>query len=67
MWMDAYVQQVLIRQQIAESTRAATLRHLVREAETSRAGRPWWPSVQRSVRAAVTRWARRPAARVAVR
>jgi hypothetical protein len=67
MWMDAYVQQTLIRQQIDESNRTAALRHLVRAAESARARRPWWPSVQRLVRGAVTSRPRRPAARVAVR
>jgi hypothetical protein len=67
MWMDAYVQQTLIRQQIEESNRTAALRHLVRAAQSARARRPWWPGLQRFVRACLTVKPQRPAARVAVR
>lgn len=47
MWMDAYVQQTLIRQQIAESNRTAALQHLVRSAKPSRARTPWWTAIVR--------------------
>jgi hypothetical protein len=67
MWMDAYVQQILIGQQIAESNRTAALNHLVRSARSAQAQRPWWAAIQRFVRSAAARSSRRPAARVAVR
>lgn len=67
MWMDAYVQQTLIRQQIAESTRIAALRHLAHSAKPPRARMPWWAAIQRFVRNAAASWPRRPAERVAVR
>jgi hypothetical protein len=67
MWMDAYVQQTLIRQQIAESDRTAALRHLVRCAKASRARTPWWTAIVRFVQRAAASWPRRPARRVTVR
>lgn len=67
MWMDAYVQQTLIRQQIAESTRTAALRQLMQSARPPRARMPWWAAIRRFVRNAATSWPRRPAERVAVR
>ena len=64
MWMDAYVQQTLIRQQIAESNRAAALQHLVRRAKPSPARRPWWTAIVRFVpRAATGAWKVSSAAR----
>ena len=56
MWMDAYVHEILIRQQIAESEQQAARQHLVRGA------RP-----RRRIRDMVTRLARRLAARRIVR
>lgn len=67
MWMDMYVQQTLIRQQIAESNRTAALRHLVRSARAAGERRSWWATIQRFVRSAAAAWPRRPAARVALR
>ena len=67
MWMDAYVQQTLIRQHIAESDRAAAVGHLVRLAQSSRPRRPWRAVIQRFVRIAAASRPRRPAERVAVR
>jgi hypothetical protein len=67
MWMDAYVQQTLIRQQIAESNRTAALRHLVRSAKPSRARTPWWTAIVRFVSRVAASWPRRPAERAAVR
>lgn len=67
MWMDAYVQQTLIRQQIAESNRTATLRHLVRSAQSARPRTPWWATIQRFVRSAVVGSSGHPAERAAVR
>ena len=67
MYMDAYVQETLIRQQIAESDRAAALRHLVRLAQSSRPRRPWRAVIHRFVRSAAASWPWRPAERVAVR
>jgi hypothetical protein len=68
MWMDAYVQQILIRQQIAESERVAAMRHLLRSAEPPRTRSPWWATViQLFARSAAASWRRRTAERVAVR
>jgi hypothetical protein len=67
MWMDTYVQQTLIRQQIAEADRTAALRHLLRSAKPPRPPRPRRAVVQRLVRSAAASWRRRPAERVAVR
>jgi hypothetical protein len=67
MWMDVYVQQILVRQQIAESDRAAAVRHQLCLAKSAHVRRPWRLVVQRLVRSAVRsrRW--RTAERVAVR
>ena len=67
MWMDTYVQQTLIRQQIAESNRSAAMRHLVRSAKPSRARPPWWNAIVRFVARAAGSWRRRPAAQAAIR
>ena len=67
MCMDAYVQETLIRQQIADSNRTAALHHLVRSARSSRARTPWWTAVVRFVSDAGVSWPRRPAARAALR
>jgi hypothetical protein len=67
MWMDAYVQETLIRQQIAQSDRTAALRHAVRLAQSSRPRRRWPAIIQRLVRSAAAAWPRRPAEGVAVR
>jgi hypothetical protein len=67
MWMDAYVQQTLIREQIAESNRMAARQHLVRSGTSTRARSPWWAAMQRLVRSAAALSSRRPAERVAVR
>ena len=49
MWMDAYVHETLIRQQIADSNRTAALRAAVRSAMSQRPRAPWWPALQRVV------------------
>ena len=49
MWMDAYVQHTLIRQQIAESNRTAAMQHLVRSAKSRRGRTPWWTAIVRFV------------------
>ena len=67
MWMDAYVHDTLIRQQIADSDRAAALQHLVRSATTSRRPRSWKAAIRRFVQRAAIACPRRPAARVAIR
>ena len=67
MSMDTYVQQVLIRQQIADSNRDAAMRHLLRSAKSPRARSPWWAAIQRFVRSAAESRRRRSAERVAVR
>jgi hypothetical protein len=67
MWMDAYVQQTLIRQQIADADRTAALHHLVRSARRPRTPGPWWALARRLARTALASWSRRPAGRVAVR
>jgi hypothetical protein len=67
MWMDAYVHDVLIRQQIADSDRTAAMRHAVRAARMPRAPRRWPASIQRFVVSVAAACLRRPAARVAVR
>ena len=68
MWMDAYVQETLIRQQIAESNRTAAVQHLVRSgAKPSRARPPWWTAIVRLVPRAAASWRRRPAAQAAIR
>jgi hypothetical protein len=67
MLMDAYVQQTLSRQQIAESERAAAMRHLLRSATSPRARSPWWAAIRCFVRSVAASWPRRPAERVAVR
>jgi hypothetical protein len=67
MWMDAYVQQTLIRQQTAESNRTAAMQHLVRSAKPSRTRTPWWTAIVRLVPRAAASWPRRPAERAAVR
>jgi len=67
MWMDSYVQETLIRQQIAESNRIAALMHQVRSARPPRTRRPWWEALQRFVRKAVATRRRPSAARVTVR
>ena len=67
MWMDAYVQQILIREQIAESERTAAMRAMLRSAEPPRRRSPWGAVIPRLVRSAAASWRRRPAERVAVR
>jgi hypothetical protein len=49
MCMDAYVQEILIREQIADGQRQAARRHLL--AKPSRARRRWWVVVHRLVHA----------------
>ena len=66
MWMDAYVQQILIRQQMAECERAAAVKRALRETERPRPRRRWRPVIARFVRSAIAS-SRRPAERVAVR
>ena len=44
--METYVYEVLIRQQIADSNRAAALRHLVRAARAPRAPSRWRAAIQ---------------------
>jgi hypothetical protein len=66
MSMDTYVQQILIRQQIADSDRDAAMRHLLRSAKSPRVRRPGWAAIQRFVRSAAASWRRRPAERVAL-
>jgi hypothetical protein len=67
MWMDAYVQQTLIRQQIAECERAAAMRHALRDLNPPRKPSPWRAGIRRFIRSAAASWRRRPAERVAVR
>ncbi len=67
MWMDAYVHQTLIRQQIAESERTAAVRCAVRLARSSAPRTPWRAVIHRLVRTAVDSWSRRLAERVALR
>jgi hypothetical protein len=67
MWMDAYVHDTLIRQQIAESDRNAPIRHLLRDAAASRPAPAWRTALPRLVRIGAASCARRPAERVAVR
>jgi hypothetical protein len=61
MWMDAYVQEILIRQQIADSNRAAEVRHLLHAARSARPARPRSAIVRRLAAS----WRRRPAERMA--
>ena len=69
--METYVYEVLIRQQIADSNRAAALRHLVRAARARRAPSRWRAASQWFLSSAalyLRRPARRsPAVRVGVR
>jgi hypothetical protein len=67
MWMDAYVHDTLIRQQIAEFNRNAAIRHLIRSAATSRPARPWRAALQRFARIAAASCVRRVVERMAVR
>jgi hypothetical protein len=67
MWMDAYVQEILIRQQIAASGRDAALRHRLRSAKAPRTPSPWRVVIQRFVRSAAASWRRGAAERVAAR
>src|SRR5262245_41693036 len=59
MWMDAYVQDTLIRQQIAESNRIAALHHLVSAARSPRTTTPWWTAFRRFIGGAAPSWPRR--------
>jgi hypothetical protein len=67
MWMDAYVQQILIRQQIAETERTAAVRHLVRSAKARGVPGEPWMTIRPFLRRAAASWLRRPANGVAVR
>ena len=67
MWMDAYVHDTLIRQQIAEANGRAALQHVVRTPTAPPARRVYWRDVHQLVRNALLWGRRRPAARLAVR
>jgi hypothetical protein len=48
--METYVQETLIRQQIATVDRTAALHHLARAARAPRPPLMWWSAIQRFVR-----------------
>jgi hypothetical protein len=54
MWLNPYLQNVLIRDRIAEAREQAARRHLVREAKRSASVTHRWEAVQRVLRAAFT-------------
>ena len=57
--LDPYLQNVLIRSQIADAHRQAALRHLVRQAQPTRSRGRVGAVVRRVVRAAALIWPRR--------
>jgi hypothetical protein len=60
MWLDAYLQNVLIRSQIAEAQRDAALRRLVEQAKSSTdSGRRRSPLREHIVRASSRLWPKR--------
>ena len=63
MWMDAYVHEVLIRQQIAQADERAALEHLLRRARRPRPG--FGVLIARLVRLVVAPRSRRPVAGMA--
>ena len=59
MWLDAYLQSILIRAQIADAQRQAALRHLVQQARASNHPGPPRPSLREHiVRSASKLWAK---------
>ncbi len=54
MWMSWYVQDTLIRQQLAEAHRRAAYNHLVQEARSRRAPNDLWRRLARLFRRHVT-------------
>jgi hypothetical protein len=59
MSLDPYLQNILIRSQIAEAHRQAALGHLVRQAKRSRPRRGAGAVIRRLVRAASALWPKR--------
>ena len=55
MWMDVYVQDLLIREQIADAQRQAARRHLLRSAQPPRARRRRWTVIQQLVQRRIAR------------
>jgi hypothetical protein len=67
MWMDAYVQDTLIRERIAEAHREGARRQLLRSAGPATAQRRPWAVLQHFVEAISTLWLKGRKERMAVR
>lgn len=59
MWLDMYLQNVLIRSRIAEAQREAALRRLVDQARSNHSGPRRSPLMEHVVRAASRLWPKR--------
>lgn len=59
MWMDAYVQDIMMRERMADARQRAVRYYLLREGRPERARRRPWAVVARVVRAASALWPKR--------